>query len=73
MNARKKTKSPLETFFIIIVLPLLLVNIWAIWRILQLAKALEIPMFGSVHAGPTQLAGLLLVNIVIIVLLTMRK
>lgn len=65
----KKTASSFGTFIAIIVLPLLLVNIWAGWRILKIAKALEIPLLGSVDDGPMQLATLLFINCVVIALL----
>ncbi len=76
MNAKKKSKKTggsLKTFTVIIVLALLLANIWAGWRILKLAKALEIPLLGSVDNGPTQLATLLFVNCVVIALLAVIK
>ncbi|MFA6714944.1 MAG: hypothetical protein WCS27_06170 [Victivallaceae bacterium] len=73
MSAKKKqnkTDSFRGTFIVIIVLPLLLANIWAGWKIMQIAEMLKIPLLGSVHNGPAQLAGLLLVNCIVIVLLT---
>ena len=70
---RKKANNAFGTFVIIIILPLLLVNIWAGWKILRVAEALEIPLLGSVHNGPMQLAGLLLINCVVITLLAAAK
>ncbi len=70
MNARKKKSGTFfGTFVIIVVLPLLLINIWACWKILKVAEVLEVPLLGSVHNGPMQLAGLLLTNCIIIILL----
>lgn len=72
MSAKKKSKktnSSSGTFVAIIILPLLLANIWAGWRILKIAKALEIPLLGSVDDGPMQLATLLFINCVVIALL----
>jgi regulator of protease activity HflC (stomatin/prohibitin superfamily) len=60
-------------FIIIVVLPVLLVNIWAGWKIIKIAKFLEVPLLGSVHQGPAQLAGLLLINCIVIVLLTAAR
>jgi len=76
MNAKKKSKktaSSFGTFIAIIVLPLLLVNIWVGWRILKIAKALEIPLLGSVDDGPMQLATLLFINCVTIALLAVVR
>jgi hypothetical protein len=76
MSAKKKSKkanSSFKGFAVIIVLLLLLANIWAGWRILKLAKALEIPLLGSVDDGPMQLATLLFINCVVIVLLIVVK
>lgn len=75
MNARKKPKkasSSFETFVVIMVIPLLLVNVWVGWKILKIADALKIPILGSVHDAPMQLAGLLLVNCIVIALLAMK-
>ncbi len=76
MNAKRKTKqknNPFETFVAVIILALLLANIWAGWKILKVAEALDIPLLGSVHDGPMQLAGLLLINCIIITLLAATK
>jgi len=76
MSAKKKSKKAngsFGTLAVIIVLPLLLVNIWAGWRILKLAKALEIPLLGSVDDGPMQLATLLFINCVVIALLVVAR
>lgn len=76
MNAKKKQKKADNfwgTFVVMIVLPVLLVNIWAGWKIMKIAKFLEIPLIGSVHNGPAQLAALLLINCVVIVLLTAAR
>jgi len=75
MDKKKKKKKGdvFGTFIVIIVLPLLLINIWAGWRIFRIAEALEIPLLGSVHDGPIQLASLLLINCVVITLLTVVK
>lgn len=70
---RKKNSGLNEAFVAIVVLPLLLVNIYAGWRILKIAEALEIPIFGTVHGAPMQLAGLLFVNGVVITLLAVIK
>lgn len=69
----KKTNSLWGTFVIIIVLPVLLADLWAGWKIIRIAKFLEVPLLGSVHNGPAQLAGLLLINCLVIVLLTAAK
>ena len=76
MNAKKKSKKTagsFGTFIAIIVLPLLLVNIWVGWRILKIAKVLEIPLLGSVDDGPMQLATLLFINCVTIALLAVVR
>ncbi|MDD5597188.1 MAG: hypothetical protein PHV82_04545 [Victivallaceae bacterium] len=67
---QKKTDSFRGTFIVIIVLPVLLANLLAGWKIMQVAEMLKIPLLGSVHNGPVQLAGLLLINCAVIVLLT---
>jgi hypothetical protein len=73
--ARKKKKKTnnVGTIIVVIVLPLLLVNIWAGWKIFRVAEALEIPLLGSVHDGPIQLAALLLINSIVITLLTVLR
>lgn len=76
MSAKKKSKKTggsSGAFVAIIVLPLLLANIWAGWRILKLAKALEIPLLGSVDDGPMQLATLLFINCIAIALLVVVR
>ncbi len=76
MNAKRKQKNSgsfFGAFAAIIILPLLLVNIWAGWKILKVAEVLEIPLLGSVHNGPMQLAALLLINCVVITLLAAAK
>lgn len=76
MSAKRKSKKANSSFkgvVVIIVLSLLLANIWAGWRILRLAKALEIPLLGSVDDGPAQLAALLFINCVVIALLAVVK
>jgi hypothetical protein len=76
MSAKRKKKKRnnfFGAFIVVIILPLLLVNIWAGWKILKVAEALEIPLLGSVHNGPMQLAGLLLINCVVITLLAAAK
>jgi hypothetical protein len=73
MAKRKHKKNTFGTFIAIIVLPLLLINIWAGWRILKIAKSLEIPLLGSVDDGPMQLAVLLFINCVIIALLAITR
>ena len=76
MNAKRKRKKAGNFFGVfvgIVILPLLLANIWAGWKILKVAEALEIPLLGSVHNGPMQLAALLLINCVVITLLAAAK
>jgi len=75
MNAKRKKKknSSFGTFIVIIILPLMLVNIWAGWKILRIAEALKIPLLGSVDDGPAQLAILLFANCVVIALLAIIK
>lgn len=70
---KKKADNVFGTFILIIILPLLLVNIWAGWRVFRIAEALDIPLFGPVHDGPIQLASLLLINCIVITLLTVAK
>ena len=70
---KKKKKNNTGTFIAVIVLPLLLVNIWVGWKIFRVAEALEIPLLGSAHDGPIQLAALLLINSVVITLLTVLR
>jgi len=75
MNAKRKKKknSSFGTFIVIIILPLMIVNIWAGWKILRIAEALKIPLLGSVDDGPKQLAILLFANCVVIALLAIIK
>ena len=75
MNAKKKKKKDnlFGAFIVIIILPLLLVNIFAGWKVLKVAKSLEIPLLGSVDDGPGQLATLLFINCVVLALLTVSK
>lgn len=76
MNAKRKKKKAANffgTFVVVIVLALLLCNIWVGWKILKVAEALDIPLLGSVHNGPIQLAALLLINCIVITLLAVAK
>ena len=77
MAARKKRKTKntngIDSFIVIMVLAIFLANIWAGWKILKIADVLEIPIIGSVHNGPLQLAGLLLANSIIICILSITR
>jgi len=70
---QKKTNNAFGTFVLIIVLPVLLINIWAGWKILNLADVLQIPLIGSVDDGPRQVAALLFINCGVVALLAMTK
>ncbi|MDD5699274.1 MAG: hypothetical protein PHH77_11720 [Victivallaceae bacterium] len=72
MNAKRKRKNAAGstgTVVLIIVLPLLLANIWAGWKILRMAECLKLPLLGAVNDGPLQLGGLLLANCIALTLL----
>lgn len=69
----KKSGGFFEFFIILVVFPLLLVNVWVGWKVIKIAKLLEVPIFGSVNDGPIQLAGLLMANCIIIVMLSILK
>lgn len=75
MNAKKKKKKDnlFGAFIVIIILPLLLVNIFAGWKVLKVAESLEIPLLGSVDDGPAQLAALLFINCMVLTLLTISR
>lgn len=58
----KSRKSSGNSIVMLAVFSLAAANLFAAWRIFQLAQLLEIPLIGSLHGGPEQLAILLLVN-----------
>ena len=70
---KAKSTSNIDSFVVIIVLAVFIANIWAGWKILKIADVLEIPIIGSVHNGPLQLAGLLLANSVVICILSITR
>lgn len=74
MNAKRKRKNAAGitgTLIPAIVLPVLLADIWAGWKILRLAELIRLPLLGPVDAGPLQLAGLLLGNCIALTLLAL--
>ncbi|MCP3968176.1 MAG: hypothetical protein GY750_00620 [Lentisphaerae bacterium] len=71
---KKKKKDPVfEGIAWLVILPVLLANIYAGIKIAQVAKKLELPLYGTLDSGPSQLSLLLLANCVVISLLAVIK
>ena len=72
MSAKRKKRkgsSFYAGFAGLVIVPLLLVNLYAAWKINQIAEWVEVPLFGSFYSGPAQLTTLLLLNCGVVLLL----
>ncbi len=70
---KKKTNPISDGLAWFIILPLLGANIYAGLKIARMAKKLELPIYGTLNNGPSQLSLLLLANCVVIALLAVVK
>jgi hypothetical protein len=48
-------------------------NLYASWKVFKVAEWLEVPVFGSFHNRPAQLASLLLINTGLLAVLAIIK
>jgi regulator of protease activity HflC (stomatin/prohibitin superfamily) len=77
MAARRKKKksgnSGFRSLLCLVVLPLMAANLYASWKVFKVAEWMEVPVFGSFHNGPAQLASLLLINTGLLAVLVIIK
>ncbi|MFA6104507.1 MAG: hypothetical protein WCV67_20050 [Victivallaceae bacterium] len=70
---RRKKGSGYSVFVGFVVVPLLVINLFAIWKLSQVTGWADFPLFGSMLGGLAQLMIVLIVNSVAIAMLIMMK
>jgi hypothetical protein len=72
--AKRKRKNPGYSVFVgFAVFPLLVINLFAIWKLSQITGWANFPVFGSMVGGLAQLMIILIVNSVAIAMLILMK
>ena len=70
---RRKKGSGYSVFVGFVVVPLLVINLFAIWKLSQVTGWADFPLFGSMLGGLAQLMIILIINSVAIAMLIMMK
>ena len=74
MMAKRRRKNPGYSVFVgFVVVPLLGINLFAIWKLSQITGWADFPVFGSMLGGLAQLMIVLIINSVAIAMLIMMK
>jgi len=69
-----KLRKKRHKLLVLLIVPLLAINGYCLWRLDQIAQSLDLPLLGTLSDGFSQIAIIILINsIVIIILLAIAK